>query len=622
MRITFIIAAFLLIKPSWAQQKVSFGKVSMQELQMKFYEKDTAASAVILSDIGVFDSRDLKFTRHIRIKILTKAGLEWGNWVINTPSKGDFNLLVFNLENGEIQKEKIASSSIYSEEIVAGFSVYKVFAPNVKVGSVIDLKYSFLGLPFEWRFQERIPIVYNELRVDDSEFIKYSKTFFGLAPIETLSLNNWRARHMPAIKVEPFINTYTNYISKFEFQIISFSIPGTLIYQAFSTSWRNVVNNLLDYTNFGGVLSGSAFLNDAANRIKRNDSLTVEQKIQHAFQYVQKNIKWNGNKTVMASRNFKWNFSDDHVGNSADVNLSLICLLNKIGINTYPIVLSTRDNGLLQEASPTLDKLNYVVAMVQHDNIQLFLDATSEFIGVGFLPEYCLNIRGLLVKRDNEQWFTLQKKNFLDSKKQFVNISFNGETATAKITQDFSGVAFTRWINDLKNGQFDAENRMNELAKLLPNTQVSGYQIGRRDVSECTGKESFEVDFTNQIVDDGQGYLISPLFFFDYVVNPFKLDERKLPVDLISEKEITSTVLFNAPKGFSIKKSPESVKLSTPDGSASFSFLVGGSTSGLQYRVSLKISRSIFSETEYLELKQFFTQIGKVISTPIELMKT
>ncbi|MFN7330728.1 MAG: hypothetical protein ACK5UP_14615, partial [Bacteroidota bacterium] len=307
MRITFIIAAFLLIKPSWAQQKVSFGKVSMQELEMKFYEKDTAASAVILSDIGVFDSRDLKFTRHVRIKILTKPGLEWGNWVINTPSKGDFNLLVFNLENGEIQKEKIASSSIYSEEIVAGFSVYKVFAPNVKVGSVIDLKYSFLGLPFEWRFQERIPIVYNELRVDDSEFIKYSKTFFGLAPIETLSLNNWRARHMPAIKVEPFINTYTNYISKFEFQIISFSIPGTLIYQAFSTSWRNVVNNLLDYTNFGGVLSGSAFLNDAANRIKRNDSLTVEQKIQHAFQYVQKNIKWNGNKTVMASRNFKWN---------------------------------------------------------------------------------------------------------------------------------------------------------------------------------------------------------------------------------------------------------------------------------------------------------------------------
>lgn len=304
------------------------------------------------------------------------------------------------------------------------------------------------------------------------------------------------------------------------------------------------------------------------------------------------------------------------------MNLSLICLLNKIGINTYPIVLSTRDNGLLQEASPTLDKLNYVVAMVQHDNIQLFLDATSEFIGVGFLPEYCLNIRGLLVKRDNEQWFTLQKKNFLDSKKQFVNINFNGETATAKITQDFSGVAFVRWINDLKDGQFDAENRMNELAKLLPNTQVSGYQISRRDVSECTGKESFEVDFTSQIVDDGQGYLISPLFFFDYAANPFKLDERKLPVDLISEKELSSTVLFNTPKGFSIKKSPESVKLSTPDGSASFSFLVGGSTSGLQYRVSLKISRSVFSETEYLELKQFFTQVGKVISTPIELIKS
>ena len=80
-----------------------------------------------------------------------------------------------------------------------------------------------------------------------------------------------------------------------------------------------------------------------------------------------------------------------------------------MGITAYPIVLSTRDNGMLIQQSPTYNKLNYVIGYVRHEGIEMFLDATSENIGPGFLPVSCLNGQGLLVKRDNEQWLTLNR---------------------------------------------------------------------------------------------------------------------------------------------------------------------------------------------------------------------
>ena len=72
----------------------------------------------------------------------------------------------FNMQNGALVKTKLENSQIYAEEIVQGFELYKVFFPDVKPGSVIDLEYSHAGLPFEWRFQDIIPVVFNELLVE------------------------------------------------------------------------------------------------------------------------------------------------------------------------------------------------------------------------------------------------------------------------------------------------------------------------------------------------------------------------------------------------------------------------------------------------------------------------
>ena len=59
-----------------------FGKFSNEEFQLKKYDKDTSAEAVVLYDIGEshFERYEegfvIIFTRKFKIKVLTKAGLK------------------------------------------------------------------------------------------------------------------------------------------------------------------------------------------------------------------------------------------------------------------------------------------------------------------------------------------------------------------------------------------------------------------------------------------------------------------------------------------------------------------------------------------------------------------
>jgi hypothetical protein len=65
---------------------VKFGEISIEDLKMKRYAKDTMASAVIIFDKGETSlNEDLRveFKRHTRIKFLTKAAIdEWATKTI------------------------------------------------------------------------------------------------------------------------------------------------------------------------------------------------------------------------------------------------------------------------------------------------------------------------------------------------------------------------------------------------------------------------------------------------------------------------------------------------------------------------------------------------------------
>lgn len=602
---------------SFSQQpKIKYGAVSMKEMKMTHYELDSSADAVILYDKGRFNAKELEFQRHIRVKILKKSGTNWGNWTINTPYRGSIKAKVFNLKGNEIVEEKVDNSTIYEEQVVEDFYVYKLFAPHVSEGTVIDITYSHPGLPNEWRFQERIPVIYNELTLERSQYIEYTKTFYGFEAVQPISSSEWRAEHVPAFVEEPYLSHYSNYITKFQFQVTTFNYYGSKIY--LNSSWSNICNILLSYSKFGGLLN-SGFLNQAAKEISAK-ATSNEEKINMAFKYIQDNITWNNQISLVASNNVKNSFENEHTGNSAEINLLLTCLLDKIGIKSYPVALSTRENGFLfPHNPPSLNRLNYVVAYVNHEGIEMLLDATSKNLIPGVLPTRCLNGQGLLVHREHVLWVDVNmgKKNI---KRQFSNITISEDgTAQARLTNQSSEYGYLKWLED-KEAYQDDQAYIKHLENNFAGIDVTNYEV-KQESSDLKVTEVFEIDLSENILDLDNEVIFSPFFMYEYNETPFKSDSRKYPIDLVYPSEIHSTVLVDCPANYQIKSMPESLSMNMESGGAEFILLSNKMGNKLQFKVLVKINKPIFTETEYLELKQFFSQSLEKINESVIFSK-
>ena len=96
-----------------------YGQATYRELEMKLYEPDTSAVALMLDEFGeaYFDNNNdhnLLFEYHARIKILKKGGVSYGTFEIPLrKSDGRTEKIVsikassFNIENGSMRETKL-----------------------------------------------------------------------------------------------------------------------------------------------------------------------------------------------------------------------------------------------------------------------------------------------------------------------------------------------------------------------------------------------------------------------------------------------------------------------------------------------------------------------------------
>ncbi len=133
-----------------------FGVVPIETFDMKIYEKDPEASAVVLFDIGVarfYDDDDgfyIYFRRTRRMRILKNDAIDHVS-IVNIPYyRGDdgrservtkIQAYTYNEQNGVVTKVPLEPAQIFEETINENWR-NKTFAfPRVKEGSVIEYEY-------------------------------------------------------------------------------------------------------------------------------------------------------------------------------------------------------------------------------------------------------------------------------------------------------------------------------------------------------------------------------------------------------------------------------------------------------------------------------------------------
>ena len=115
---------------------------------------------------------------------------------------------------------------------------------------------------------------------------------------------------------------------------------------------------------------------------------------------------------------------------------------------------------------------------------------------------------------------------------------------------------------------------------------------------------------------------IKPLLFYGYSTNPFKLKERKFPVEFSSRWEEKNTISIQIPQGYSVESSPETKALALPDNLGVFKYQVVSSGNKIKVISQLKFNSATISAGYYEILKGFFGEFVEKQNEKIILSKS
>ncbi len=596
-----------------AKDPIKFGKVNLEDLQMTQYDGDTSAVAVVLCKYGEFNAAEFKFTLTQRVKILKKAGTAYSEFSFPSRESVTVRGRVFNLVNGEIEEEKVKKENIFKEKVTDSYYRNNIAIPNVKVGTVYDIQYTFEGFPFEFGFQQYIPVKHSELRIEESQYVRFRKRNVGFIYPTSPKNNVFVCKNVPAFKKEAFISSSKNYIAKFEFDILEISYPG--YYKSYSTSWESINDRLNDNTYFGDAIhNGSMYLNDIKKEILAKYN-SPEEQIKAAVEAI-KTVQWDHSYSIYANTPSLSGAYKDGKANAAEINLMLLQLLNKLDIECKPVVLSTRSNGLLNPYYPSQGKLNYVIVCAMVNEKEILLDATEKYMPAGMLPYRCLNDQGRLVNKTNGRWIDL-KTNKKDHKIIMYkltlddNLNLNGEIEYART--DYAAYNFRDDYHEFAS----EEEYITDLESRFSGLTIKDYSIDNIEDLTKPIKDRYQISISNKVEKVGDMILINPFLFEQVDDNPFKMEKREYPVDFGYKREKFMISKIEIPDNYQITEIPKPIRAVLPDKSTSvlINYQTLGNSITVTYR--LKIGKQLYLMDEYAYLQQLYKAIIEKHAEPI-----
>jgi len=644
----------------------------MEELEMTSYKNDTSANAVVLGDCGTLYFKynqstqdwNIVFDRHRRIKILKKSGYGWADHKVMLYNHGTLSERIssikgctYNLVDGKIEKEKLTKKSQFKENVSEYYNSFKLTMPNVVEGSIIEYRYTIISnytfqLP-NWQFQYSIPVIWSEYNVTIPEYFKYKQLMKGYEQLAfnektagtgsitfssnertsdpgakaQFSTNTIRfetekyrmvAATMPAFITEPMITTADNYISSIDYELAVTQMPNSKL-RNYTATWESINKSLLNNEDFGGQLSGGAFLNKDIDEINAKFSQPVE-KMYAIYDFVQKHMKWDNTNSKYVTTNLRSAFNDKS-GSSGDINLLLTLMLRKAGLNANPVILSTRANGIVNPGFPMLTQFNYVISQVVIGKDTYLLDATDPLCPSNLLPTRCLNGNGRLVSEKGSDWVSLNPgKAFIYSCTANLNLDRDGVMIGKMIIdrQDYAAYSLRKKLESEKSVGKYIEGLENSNNGLTIDDHV---HINVDSIYNPT-KEEYNVTIEDQARIAGDFIYVSPLLYEQMENNPFKLQDRKYPVDYSYPRNETFKLTLNIPDGYRVEEVPENKQLNLPNNSATFKFRIIVEGNKIQLENNFSVNKSHFIYNEYKSLKQFYADIVEKHAEPLILKKT
>jgi hypothetical protein len=628
----------------------AFGKIDKEDLLLKECEFDKDAEAYKLLSYGdvhyeiLAENFNIITERRTRIKILKEKGLDQANIKIPFYSQSNYenirniSAVTYNLDNaGNVVTTKLEKSSIYLKPINNQLSEVSFTLPDVKVGSVIEFKYTdakkTIGSVDDWYFQDDIPTrlsIYRILipsvfrfatqvltyqNVDLKKDVRNDNLFYKGSTISNESEERtYTLKDVPALREEPFMGAEKDYLQRIVSQLGRIEYPNGSVEDVRST-WPKLTEDLLKNEDFGLQLK-----KNLPHTKSLDDSLKLVQgdfkKMVLVYDYVRRNMNWNGSENIYSSQGIKsaW---DKKSGSNAELNFVLIDLLRDAGLKAYPMLVSTKDNGTVNTLYPFLDQFNNTMACVFIDDEKYFLNAADKYNPAYLIPYDVLDNDAFIVDATNGGWVKLSNKK--DTWKSVVTL--NADITPDAVMQGKATVYNYGYSKNprVKKWEEDKKSFEDYFTKDFTGIKVKNVEVKNQEIDSLPLQE--KLDFSLPVNASGEYKYFTINLFQGLEKNPFIADDRKTDIDFNYPQSYTLLGKVDIPEGYEFDELPHNIRMIMPDSSITLKRLIQADSTSIQFRINLDFSRSFYSAADYPLLQEFYKKLFNTLNEQIVIKK-
>ena len=639
----------LLAAQSEKEEKDPVYRVSLNDLKLNAYEKDSTANALVLYEYGKshVDRNDYDLRTQIKrkIKIFNKEGFDNANVTIylykgnsiNYERVDDIFGATYTYENGNVITTNLKPEEIYREQYDENYTIVKFALPNIKEGCVITYSYSiqspYMQKYHGWEFQGDIPKKHSEYNTSIPANWLYHIKLTGGKKLTTntnslekrclemysgasadCSIAKYVMKDVPAFIEEDYMTVKRDYLARIDYELETFrGMDGRVV--NYTKTWNDVDKELRTEKDVGKQLKKTV---DAETLLPLDvwNETNPLKKAKGIFNYVQTNYTWNESFGIFKDVSVK-NIIRTKSGNVGAVNILLHNILKESGIQVNPVFVSTRGHGLATKIYPVITDFNYIIVQATIDEKTYLLDTTGKFLSFGELPFRCLNQYGRLVDfKKGSTWIDIKPK-AKSSTLYSLKLKFDD-------AKKLSGTVNTRTtgyhaLSSRKSYFPNPTSYVENINKRNDDIIVSDFEV--KDATKTSPMFNETCSIVYETEEIASTVYLNPFIFSFFKENPFKLQERTYPIDFGYKDSYIYMLNLDLGEHYQVSELPKNKRLALPNktGSLNYSVNVVGNTINIIF--SLKFNKAIYLPNYYPYLKELMNQVVDIQTNSLIVLK-
>lgn len=588
------------------------------------------------SEFEVINRNKSKYKRHCIIQINKEKGKKYGELTIGESNfikikkisakvfdqKGE---TVEKLKEKDFKKSPFAGGSLYDESNYKWYNLgYTSFPYIIEYAYELEMSSLFFWPP--WLPQWDVPVVKSSYKLEIDSPHNFNTYSIGdiQEPI-TKSLESKENYLWQADSLEPKIEE--------DWMPPEYEIQLGLFFATEDFELGNYKGTLTSWSEFGGwyndlLVDRYNLENDIRETIRNlidKDDSEVE-KIKKIYSYLQQHTRYvaiylniGGWQPHPANSVYM-----NKYGDCKDLSILMISMLKEIGIQAYPAVVKTRDEGILIKEFPS-NQFNHMIAFVPLTNDTMWLECTADYLSAGELPLFDEGCDVLVIKNNGGEIVRTPKS------KSYENLWVSKIEGKLSLSGSFkfNGIIVTKgnYSNYLRKKLNSSEPKEQKewlqkiIGKYAPKIIIEYFTIENLS-------DSFHLPLSIKfkgVIEKFAGKSASRLF-----INPNIID-RITSYDIPSEKERKFPVYYNnayididsliieLPLGHEIEAKPDITDLQSEFCSFSNSYLK--EENKLIYVRKFELKEQQIPTSEYPEFLEMFNFISRIDHSKIVLKK-